>query len=93
MTLVTFWGTRGSIPTPGPETTKYGGNTACVTIAHEDSLLILDAGSGIKRLADFLDTHKRIDILLTHLHLDHTKIPQGMSENGRQCVPIALLVA
>ena len=71
MTLVTFWGTRGSIPTPGPETTKYGGNTSCVTITHDESLLILDAGSGIKRLAEFLGSYKKIDILLTHLHLDH----------------------
>jgi ribonuclease BN (tRNA processing enzyme) len=71
MTLVTFWGTRGSIPTPGPETTRYGGNTSCVTITDGDALLILDAGSGIKRLAEFLGGYQRIDILLTHLHLDH----------------------
>ena len=48
---LTFWGTRGSIPTPGPQTTRYGGNTACISLAAPDGrLIILDAGSGLRPL-------------------------------------------
>ena len=68
---VQFWGTRGSLPTPGPETIIYGGNTSCVSIQENDQLLILDAGSGIMRLGTSDLITKRIDILLTHLHMDH----------------------
>ena len=70
---VRFWGVRGSIPAPGPYTTKVGGNTPCVQVTGEDGTeLILDAGSGIRTLsgADLGDA-TRIHILLTHLHLDH----------------------
>ena len=71
--LVTLWGTRGSLATPGPETARYGGNTSCVGVrGREGTVLVLDAGTGIRRLAASLDsTAKRIDILLTHLHMDH----------------------
>ena len=68
---ITFWGTRGSIPSPGPETTQFGGNTACVSLINGDNLLILDAGSGIRRLGKTAMGFARIDILLSHLHLDH----------------------
>ncbi len=70
---VTFWGTRGSLPTPGPETTRYGGNTCCVEVrASDESIVVLDAGSGIRRLGAAIGPEvRRIDILLTHLHLDH----------------------
>jgi phosphoribosyl 1,2-cyclic phosphodiesterase len=70
---VTLWGTRGSLPVPGPETQRYGGNTSCVEVRGSDgTVLILDAGSGIRRLgARLLGTLSRIDILLTHLHMDH----------------------
>jgi len=71
---VTFWGTRGSIATPGPETTRYGGDTSCVSIEGTDPahLLVLDAGSGIRRLGLAVPpTVTRIDLLLSHLHLDH----------------------
>jgi phosphoribosyl 1,2-cyclic phosphodiesterase len=71
---VTFWGTRGSIATPGSETTRYGGDTSCVSIQGEDPahLLVLDAGSGIRRLGLATDAGvTRIDLLLSHLHLDH----------------------
>jgi hypothetical protein len=47
---VRFWGTRGSIPTPGRHTEKYGGNTPCVELRHGDTLVVLDAGSGIRQL-------------------------------------------
>lgn len=70
---VTLWGTRGSIAAPGPETNRYGGNTSCVAIeGSEGTLLILDAGTGIRRLSAIVPPSlARIDILLTHLHLDH----------------------
>lgn len=69
---VTIWGCRGSLPSPGPENNHYGGNTSCVEVWHNDTLLILDAGSGIQRLGGSLPRNiSRIDILLTHLHLDH----------------------
>jgi phosphoribosyl 1,2-cyclic phosphodiesterase len=69
---LTLWGTRGSLASPGPETVRYGGNTACVEVRGDDgTLIILDAGSGIRRLADRVGSAQRIDILLTHLHMDH----------------------
>jgi phosphoribosyl 1,2-cyclic phosphodiesterase len=69
----TLWGTRGSVPTPGPETVRYGGNTSCVEVrALDDHLVVLDAGSGIGRLGATVGPEtRRIDILLTHLHMDH----------------------
>ena len=70
---VTLWGTRGSIPTPGPETARYGGNTSCVHVEGDDgSQVVLDAGTGIRRLGDtFPRPSGRVDILLSHLHMDH----------------------
>jgi phosphoribosyl 1,2-cyclic phosphodiesterase len=70
---VEVWGARGSIPAPGPETTRYGGNTSCVQLTLDDgSLLVLDAGTGIRNLGIVLrHTDQPIHILLTHLHLDH----------------------
>ncbi len=70
---VTIWGTRGSMPAPGPETTRYGGNTSCVEVrARDGSVVALDAGTGIRRMGAALGPEvRRIDLLLTHLHLDH----------------------
>ncbi|MGE5140456.1 MAG: MBL fold metallo-hydrolase, partial [Rudaea sp.] len=70
---VTLWGTRGSLASPGPETMQYGGNTSCVSVEGEDgSILVLDAGTGIRRLGLALPHNlKRVDLLLTHLHMDH----------------------
>jgi len=70
---IKVWGARGSIPAPGPETTRYGGNTSCVQVTLSDgSTLILDAGTGIRSLGLVLPRADRpIHILLTHLHLDH----------------------
>ena len=73
---VRFWGTRGSIPTPGRNTKKYGGNTTCIELRYEDTLLVFDAGSGIRELGmSWLDEFggKSIDaaIVFTHLHWDH----------------------
>lgn len=70
---VTLWGTRGSLAAPGPETIRYGGNTSCVEVrAADGTVLILDAGTGIRRLGDVIvDEIERVDLLLTHLHMDH----------------------
>jgi len=70
---VKVWGARGSIPAPGPETTRYGGNTSCVQLTLPDgSMLVLDAGTGIRNLGIALrPTTQPLHILLTHLHLDH----------------------
>ncbi|HWK16650.1 MAG TPA: MBL fold metallo-hydrolase [Solirubrobacteraceae bacterium] len=68
-----IWGARGSIPAPGPETMRYGGNTSCAELTLSDgSTLILDAGTGIRNLGLALPrVEQPIHILLTHLHLDH----------------------
>jgi phosphoribosyl 1,2-cyclic phosphodiesterase len=69
---VTFWGTRGSLASPGPETVRYGGNTACVEVRDASGgLIILDAGTGIRRLGTTLADARKIHLFLTHLHLDH----------------------
>ncbi len=70
---VTLWGTRGSLATPGPEMARYGGNTSCVGIVgREGTMLVLDAGTGVRRLgAAIPESVRRVDILLTHLHMDH----------------------
>lgn len=70
---IRLWGTRGSLPSPGPGTVRYGGNTPCVEVRSGDGrLLILDAGTGIRKLGATLGPDiARVDILLTHLHLDH----------------------
>ena len=70
---VTLWGTRGSLATPGPEMARYGGNTSCVgVVGREGTMLVLDAGTGIRRLAATIpESMRRVDILLTHLHMDH----------------------
>lgn len=69
---VRLWGTRGSLPAAGPETVRYGGNTSCVEVRpHGGGLVVLDAGSGLRRLGDHVGVVDRIDVLLTHLHLDH----------------------
>jgi len=70
---VTFWGTRGSIASAGSMTQGYGGNTACVQVVGRDgTCVILDAGTGIRALGDAMPPDvDRVDILLTHLHMDH----------------------
>jgi len=71
---LTIWGCRGSIPTPGPDTVDYGGNTSCVEVELRDgAVFVLDAGTGIRQLGLELADRgiRRIHLLLTHLHLDH----------------------
>jgi phosphoribosyl 1,2-cyclic phosphodiesterase len=74
--LARIWGCRGSLATPGPGTLRYGGNTSCVEIRPADgSLIILDAGTGIRNLGWALPEERphRIHLLLTHMHLDHVE--------------------
>ncbi|MEO7803746.1 MAG: MBL fold metallo-hydrolase [Actinomycetota bacterium] len=71
---VKIWGCRGSLPTTGPDTLRYGGDTACVEVnAADGSLIILDAGTGIRSLGISLqrDLPRTVHLLFTHLHLDH----------------------
>ncbi len=72
---ITFWGVRGSVPVPGPNTVRYGGNTPCVTVEAEPGLVvILDAGTGIRPLGKSLMSRldrTRLVLLSSHLHWDH----------------------
>ncbi len=67
---LTFWGVRGSIPVPGKETVKYGGNTSCYSVEMGNHFVILDAGSGIRNLGKSVDRNVFI-IIFSHLHHDH----------------------
>ena len=74
---VTFCGTRGSTPAPGPQFVRYGGNTSCVAISHDNDAgpsLLLDAGTGLRRVQELLDGRAfQGTLLLTHLHWDHVQ--------------------
>jgi len=78
MLSVRFWGVRGSIPCPGPDTVIYGGNTTCLEIRADDRLIIADLGTGLRSFGDWLmanDLKKygkiKADIFVTHTHWDH----------------------
>jgi len=71
-----FWGVRGSIPTPGPRTVRYGGNTLCIEVRCGDTLIILDAGSGIRELGNALMAARKpvvAHLLISHTHWDHVQ--------------------
>jgi phosphoribosyl 1,2-cyclic phosphodiesterase len=71
---IRFWGVRGSIACPGPETIRYGGNTPCIEVRCGDHVLIFDAGTGLRPFGNTLVKNVKIrtvDIFLTHCHLDH----------------------
>jgi phosphoribosyl 1,2-cyclic phosphodiesterase len=70
---IEFWGVRGSIASPGPETAGVGGNTSCVEVRCGETRIILDAGTGIRRLGDQLLRGGAVDatLLFSHLHWDH----------------------
>lgn len=71
---ITLWGVRGSIPSPGPRTARYGGNTTCVSVEVGPLVLAFDAGTGIRNLgAALVDDARPIHIFLTHLHWDHVQ--------------------
>jgi phosphoribosyl 1,2-cyclic phosphodiesterase len=71
--ILHFWGVRGSIPTPGTSTRKFGGNTACVELRAGDQRLIFDAGTGLRTLGQTIvaQPNVRATILLSHYHWDH----------------------
>src|SRR5260221_4681094 len=71
-----YWGVHGTLPTPGPEYTRYGGNTPCVSVdVGGEPLIIFDCGSGIKRLSDHIIKRRAqrlsAPIFITHTHWDH----------------------
>jgi phosphoribosyl 1,2-cyclic phosphodiesterase len=72
---VTFWGVRGSIPTPGHATQRYGGNTACIEVRVNDEFFILDGGSGLRSLGSSLAekglSSIKAHMLFSHSHWDH----------------------
>ena len=69
-----FWGVRGSIPTPSPDTVAFGGNTSCVSVDFGNHLVIFDAGTGIRPLGNAVLTRAtppKLHLFLSHLHWDH----------------------
>jgi phosphoribosyl 1,2-cyclic phosphodiesterase/CheY-like chemotaxis protein len=73
---IRFWGVRGSIPVPGKDTVRYGGNTPCVEVRADGEIIILDAGSGIRLLGLALDKEfgprsMKLTLLISHTHWDH----------------------
>ena len=71
---IRFWGVRGSIPSPGPKTVRYGGNTTCIEVRSDaGELIIIDAGTGIASLAQSLlsELPVKANIFITHTHWDH----------------------
>lgn len=71
--VIQFWGVRGSIPSPGSETVRYGGNTSCVEIRVDGKRLIFDGGTGMRMLANDLTSQMPLEMYLffTHYHWDH----------------------
>ena len=75
-TRLKFWGVRGSIPVPGPETLRYGGNTTCIEVRADGEIIVMDAGTGIRGLGATLEKEFgaepiKISLLITHMHWDH----------------------
>ena len=70
---VSIWGCRGSLASPGRHTVRYGGNTSSIEVRHDGGFVLLDAGTGLRALGEEIaaEAPARIDLLLTHLHLDH----------------------
>ena len=89
---VKVWGARGSVPSPGPETTRYGGNTSCVQVTLSDgTIVVLDGGTGLRSLGLALtDEPARVNILLTHLHLDHIQGLMFFAPAFRQNTELAI---
>jgi len=88
--FVRFWGTRGSIPTPGRRTNRYGGNTSCVEVRAGDGLFILDGGTGLRELGVDLMRRGtgplRGHLLFSHMHWDHIQgfpffVPAYLKQN------------
>src|SRR5262245_61479662 len=71
--VIKFWGVRGSIASPGPDTVDVGGNTSCVEVRCGTTRVILDAGTGLRALGDSVLAEGTLDatLLLSHQHWDH----------------------
>jgi phosphoribosyl 1,2-cyclic phosphodiesterase len=92
---VTFCGTRGSTPSPGPDFVRFGGNTSCVAVSHDDAgpSLLLDAGTGLRRVHELLDGQPfRGSLLLTHLHWDHVQGLPFFPAGDREGAAVSLLM-
>ncbi|HTT59716.1 MAG TPA: MBL fold metallo-hydrolase [Acidimicrobiales bacterium] len=92
---VHFLGVRGSTPAPGPEFVRYGGHTSCVVLAHDGQRpsLILDAGTGIRRLPELLEGRAFSgSLLMTHLHWDHVHGLPFCSATDREDARTSLLI-
>lgn len=70
-TTVTIWGVRGALPAAERQYMEYGGNTSCVSLDYSGGALCFDAGSGLLGLMDRLGETDRLDILISHVHMDH----------------------
>lgn len=73
---VTFWGTRGTLPAPGPQFAKAGGNTNCIEVRCGGQTIVIDAGTGIRELGSRLAAEQpdqQVHMLLTHAHYDHVE--------------------
>lgn len=71
---IKIWGSRGSIPVPGKDTIKYGGNTPCIQVSDGEDLIVLDAGTGIRELGNDLLQNSEcglVHLLISHTHWDH----------------------
>jgi phosphoribosyl 1,2-cyclic phosphodiesterase len=70
---VRFWGVRGSVPSPGPQTAEIGGNTSCVQVSVGGRLIIFDGGTGLRMLGNSLLDKMPIEawIFFSHVHWDH----------------------
>ncbi len=73
MTMLRFWGVRGSIPTPGPSTVNTGGNTSCLEVRCNNKLIIFDGGTGLRVLGESLMKELPIhaSMFFSHVHWDH----------------------
>ena len=73
MLKLIFWGVRGSVPSPGKQTSYFGGNTTCITIENEETFIIIDGGTGIRNVGEYVTEKgfQRIRIIFTHYHWDH----------------------
>jgi len=73
--IATCWGTRGSIPAPGPSTVRYGGNTSCLEVQAGGRRYVFDAGTGIRALSRRLETEGAMEaeLFLSHFHWDHVQ--------------------
>ena len=93
---VSFCGTRGSTPAPGPDYIRFGGHTSCVAITADGATapsLLLDAGTGLRRVPDLLGGRPfRGTILLTHLHWDHVQGLPFFTSGDRDDAQVTLLL-